>query len=488
MSLPVPHFATAAWPPMLRRAGLVLLTVQLAACASSAISPQARDPELPDAWSQKPIAETAAAPAGAVDLPTEGWLVALDSPQLETLVHEAQAGNYRLGRQYAVVEELGQAITSAGADRWPGASLGVSGGRNMLDAEQGGRTYTESWQGSLDLSWELDIWGKLGDQQQRAELDYGAALATLRQQQIQLTADVATGWFDSIANTRLLALLQQRLDNVSSDLDSLEQGYRRGLNEARDVYLSRNTVADSRASLASQRQSLQESIAALQRLLARYPSGEGLDLDARLPELDPVAPAGAPALLLQRRPDIQQAWLSLLSADAGLAVAHKNRFPSLSLTGRAGTTSAALDGLVDQGLSSWSLGASLVQPLFEAGRLKSLEGQARARVVQAEKTYLDTVFDAFAEVESLLSAEQTLREQLQAQRESRDNANIAYDLSLQQYNRGLVDYTTVLEAQRRAFDAQTAAIQLHNRVIGNRISLYRALGGDFERRQPVASR
>ncbi len=470
----------------MRLGAVVALAVQLAACAGSAISPQALDPQLPAAWRQ--AGEIATDPNTPLPLATEGWLAALDSPQLETLVAEAQDHNYALGRQHARVEELGQAITSEGAARWPSASLGVSGGRNMLDAEQGGRVYTESWQGELSLGWELDIWGKLSDQQQRAELDYGAGLAALRQQQIQLTADIAQRWFDSIANARLEALLQQRLDNVSSDLDSLEQGYRRGLNEARDVYLGRNTVADSRASLAGQRQTLQESVSALQLLLARYPSGEGLALDATLPELQPVTPAGAPALLLQRRPDIQQAWLELLSADAGLAIAHKNRFPTLSLTGRAGSSSAALDGLVDQGLGSWSIGASLVQPLFEAGRLQSLEAQARARVVQAEKTYLETVFNALAEVESLLSAEGSLSEQLAAQRESRDNANIAYDLSLQQYNRGLVDYTTVLEAQRRAFDAQTAAIQLHNQVIANRISLYRALGGDFERHSPVASR
>lgn len=459
----------------LARAGAACLcALYLAGCASSAISPATRQLELPESWEQ-------ANEAGTAEASTAGWLSELDSKALEALVGEAQVENYQLALQRARVEELRQAVISEGAARWPGLSAEVDGGRNRLTGDSGNRLYTESWGADLSLSWELDIWGKLNDRQRQAELRYRSALAALRQQRIQLAADVATGWFDTIANTRLEALLEQRLDNVSADLASLEQGYRRGLNAALDVYLSRNTVADSRASLAQQRQSLQEATASLQLLLARYPGGSALEAGATLPELDPVTPAGSPAQLLQRRPDIQQAWLDLLAADAGLAVAHKDRFPAFSLVGGAGTTSDALHGLVDAGLGTWSIGASLSQPLFQAGRLKSLEEQARARVAQAEQSYLGTVFNALAEVERLLSAEHSLRQQLEAQRESRENADIAYELSLQQYERGLVDYTTVLEAQRRAFDAQTAAIGLHNEVIANRINLYQALGGDFQR-------
>jgi len=444
--------------------GMLLLSC-LCACATSAISPQARDPQLPQRW-QQPAAPAATAPAA-------GWLQELDSAPLEQLVAESQAANYTLARQRARVEELRQGVTVEAAALWPQVSAEVGAARSKVDGSDSNNADVTLWQADVALDWELDIWGKLSDRQRQA------ALAALREQQIQLAAEVATGWFSTLANAQLEALLAQRLDNVSADLASLQQGYRRGLFEARDVYLSRNTVADSRANLAGQQQAYQEARAALQLSLARYPSGRGPALQGELPELRPVTAAGTPALLLQRRSDIQGAWLELLAADAGLAAAHKDRFPSFSLVGRAGRTSGDLDNLVDVGLSSWSIGASLAQPLFQAGRLQALEAQARARVVQAEKAYLDTVYTALAEVERLLSAELTLRQQLDAQRESRQNANIAYELSLQQYERGLVDYTTVLEAQRRAFDAQTAVIQLHYQVIANRIELYRALGGDF---------
>jgi len=449
-----------------------LLVLSLAGCASSGISPETRNLNLPQQWNHSvpTITDTRVTPA-------QNWLQALDSPSLEQLVVEAQGANYQLARQRARVAELQQAVTTQQAQRWPGLALGLEAGRNGLEGDGGGNTTTQSWRADLELSWELDIWGKLSDRERQAELGYQSALATLHQQQIQLAADVASGWFNTIANVQLEGLLQQRLDNVSSDLESLEQGYRRGINAALDVYLSRNTVADSRAALAQQRQNRQAATSALQLLLARYPSGSDLEPQAEFPELEPITSAGTPAQMLLRRPDVQQAWLDLLAADAGLAAAHKDRFPSFTLVGGTGSTSSALHSLVDAGLSSWTIGASLAQALFDAGRLKSLEAQARSRVAQAEQNYLDTVFKALAEAENLLSAETYLRQQLQAQRASRSNADIAYELSLQQYERGLVEYTTVLEAQRRAFDAQTSAIQLHNQVIANRISLYRALGG-----------
>ncbi len=455
----------------------------LTGCIGSAISPETRDLPLPGQWQQAetPASEAPATGAAASGTPPsiEGWLARLKSTQLEALVGEAQVHNRQLARQRALVRQLYHAVTSTGADLWPSIGLEASGERSGVYADHDVDVYTEIWQGGLNIDWELDIWGKLSDRQREAELNYRAALAALHEQRIELTADVATRWFDTITNTQLESLLTKRLENVSDDLDSLQQGFRRGLSPALDVYLSRNTVADSEVNLAQQQQALIISRSNLQLLLGRYPGGAAIPLDNNLPELELITSSGAPAQLLQRRADIQQAWLSLLATDAGLAAAHKDRFPSFSLVGRAGTSSDALHGLVDSGLSSWTIGASLTQPLFQAGRLKSLEEQARAQVEQAEQVYLDAVYNALAEVEQALSAETSLRRQLAAQRKSRDNANIAYELSLQQYQRGLVDYTTVLESQRRAFDAQTAAISLHNQAIANRITLYRALGGDF---------
>ena len=177
--------------------------------------------------------------------------------------------------------------------------------------------------------------------QQRATLG-------IARQRVRLAANVVSASFDVAAATQLQALLDQRLANLAQSLDVIDSGYRSGLNSALDVYLARNTLEQERANVAKQRQRRMQAVAALELLLADYPDGQ-LRIGEVLPEpAEPVA-AGAPAELLQRRPGIQQAWLELLAADAALAVAHKNRFPSFSLSANARDTADAFGQLLNGG-------------------------------------------------------------------------------------------------------------------------------------------
>jgi len=243
--------------------------------------------------------------------------------------------------------------------------------------------------------------------------------------------------------------------------------------------LARNQEERERANVAEQEQAQQEARAALQLSLARYPDGD-LVIDGELPVPVDSIPAGLPSELLTRRPDIQQAWLELLAADAQLAVAHKTRFPSLSLVGSTGVSSVEFADLVSGGASGWSLAFGLTQPLFNAGRLAAQEEQALIRVRIAEQVWLDLVYRAFAEVENAISRTASLDVRYEAQLEAAKNSRAALQLALDQYQRGLVTYTTVLESQRQAFDAAATVVQLKNQRLQNRLVLYIALGGDFE--------
>ena len=269
--------------------------------------------------------------------------------------------------------------------------------------------------------------------------------------------------FDASSATQLLGLLNQRFTNLTESLDVIERGYRSGLNDALDVYLSRNTLELERAGIANQQQIHFESLTRLELLLGDYPAAK-LAVSANLQSLhlDPIA-AGIPANLLSRRSDIQQAWLELLSADAGVAIAHRNRFPALNLSGSLSDSSQELDELLDGGSLMWRVAASLIQPLFQGGRLAALE----------------VVFRALAEVENALSREQALNARYEAFVRAEQNAGTALELAFDQYQRGLAPYTAVLESQRRAFDAQTTLIQLQNQQLKNRVNLLLALGGDY---------
>jgi outer membrane protein TolC len=227
-----------------------------------------------------------------------------------------------------------------------------------------------------------------------------------------------------------------------------------------------------------QQQLLTESTAELQLALARYPDGK-MSIDGELPIVNEPIPVGLPSDLLTRRPDLQEAWLQLLAADASVAVAHRARFPSLSLVSNGGIASTEFSELLDGNAESWSLLGNLSQPLFNSGRLAALEEQALQRVRQAEQQYLSLVYAAFAEVENAISRSGSILSRYQSFQEAEKNADAALNLALEQYQRGLVAYTTVLESQRQAFDAEVTVVQLRNLLLQNRLSLYQALGGEF---------
>jgi outer membrane protein, multidrug efflux system len=443
-----------------------LIALLLSGCSAS---PRSRDlvTELPAEWQ--------AAINSAESLSnTQGFL---DNSELQRLIAEAISNNYQLAQAREALEERRLAVIISGAERYPLVTLNLEGRRQKSVVNGNNQSILENYSGALNATWELDIWGKLSDRQKQAQLSYMAARFGYNRTQRQLTADVATAWAALMAAREQLALFDQRLINLQANLDIIESGYRRGLNAALDVYLTRNTVAEEQSRVASQHQVVFEQIVVLQRLLARYPDGQWQAFQA-LPAVEDMLPAGMPSELLSRRNDIQQAWASLLSADAALAVAHKERFPSLNLVASGGSASEALHSLVDEGSLAWSLLADLSQPVFAGRRLQAEEQQAASRVSQAEKAYLDILFTAMAETEQTLNNEHRLRQRYQALLQAEQNANAAYDLSFQQYRRGLVDYATVLEAQRRAFDAQTGVIQLRNQLVSNRIALVLALGGD----------
>ncbi len=437
----------------------------LAACTQQR-QPPANLQALPEQYSSQ------SAPAAA---PPEAWLDTFRTPVLHSLVDQALADNYLLSLQAAEVEVARQQARLVLADRLPELNSSLSARR--LRPVTGGRVSTQ-FDVAVDLGLDIDVWGRLADQHRQAALNLAAARMDYLDARRSLVAQTVSAVFSAISAAQLQALFNSRLHNLRQSLDVIEQGYRSGLNEALDVYLAQTTVQQERANVASQHQAIFSANTSLQLLLAAYPDAR-LELPAELPALPPLTGTGLPVQLLQRRPDVQRAWLELLAADAGAAAAHKNLLPGVSFTTSLSDSDNAVRRLLDSGNLAWSASASVLQPLFQGGRLRALQAQAELRVVQAEQRYLDTVFSALAEVENELNNALSLEEQLQAFSAAQTNAEAALELAFDQYQRGLVTYTTVLESQRRAFDAQTTLVQLRNQQLQSRVILLQALGGAF---------
>lgn len=437
-------------------------------CTHSAITPQATEVGMPADWAR-------GGDSGMVDF---NWLERFEDPQLTNLVTEAVKHNYLLEQERARLYQAEQTVVIVRANRFPDLDVSIDGSRRGFSDTSGQRATVESFGAEVGARWEVDLWGRLSKEQQAAQLALGAQRARFESVQRNLAAATASAYFGVMEAKQLLEVARRRLDNAIESHDIVASGYRQGLNDALDLYLARNQVERQRANYAQQEQALTETIADLQLSLARYPDGR-MEIPGVLPVLTDPIPAGLPSELLTRRTDVQEAWLNLLATDADLAAAHKARFPSLSLVGSAGVASAEFSELLDTDLSVWSIAGGVTQPLFNAGRLEAVEEQAVARVRQAEQQYLDLVFRAFADVENAISRSVSLRERYESFLDAETNSRAALNLALEQYQRGLVPYTTVLESQRQAFDAEATVVQLRNLLLQNRLSLYLALGGEF---------
>jgi NodT family efflux transporter outer membrane factor (OMF) lipoprotein len=437
-------------------------------CTTSAITTAASSPAFPESFAQ----------GGSDGKVSANWLREFDELKLNAMVSEAVEKNYALEQERARLAQAEQTVVIARANRFPELDLSLSGSRRGFDDSNGTRITANSFDAGLDVSMEVDLWGRLSRVQQAAQLDYAAQQARVTAAERDLAIATAAGVFRVMEAQQLLQVAQRRQDNARESHDIVASGYRQGLNDALDLYLARNELERQQANLSQQRQLLTETVADLQLALARYPDGK-LRIDGDLPLLSEPIPVGLPSDLLARRPDLQEAWLQLLSSDAELAAAHKARFPSLALVGSGGVATAEFSDLLDIDGASWSLLAGLSQPLFDGGRLSALEVQSAARVRESEQQYLSLVYGAFAEVENSIARSSSLTERYDAFQEAEKNARAALDLALEQYQRGLVTYTTVLESQRQAFDAEVTVVQLRNLLLQNRLTLYGALGGEF---------
>lgn len=437
----------------------------MAGCAAPESRTIDQTTQVPEQWR----ADQADGPRAQADSP--GWLAGFNDASLEALVQEAMDNNPDLGAARARAEQAYQAVVIAGADRYPGVGLSY----DLSRPESG----TTSFSLAAGFSWDVDIWGELSARQRQAQLEYASAEADLKQSRETLAADISRAWFRVQETQLLLDLFRERSDNLKSDLAVIESGYRQGLYEALDLYLARNDLNAQLATVSEQALALAESQRELERLLGRYPAA-ALSSEQSLPVLETAVPLVLPSEMVVQRSDLQSSWLSLLAADEGLAAAHRARFPSFSLNADYGGSSDDLSELVSSGNLAWLLGASLTQPLFDAGRLRAQQDQQQARRQELEFNYLSDLYSAFSEVENALDARDALAERYRLYLSAEENALQAEQLAFERYQRGLEEFTTVLESQRRSLDAQTSVIQLRRSLLENRVALAVALGGSFE--------
>jgi outer membrane protein, multidrug efflux system len=450
----------------------IAASITFAGCATYPQQSVAPQIELPNTWNA----------AATIEGAPEAWLKDLNSPDLEVLIEEALVNNPNLQRTAAQFDQSIAEARIAGADQLPSAGLGLNGTRQKIStfgpSNTGGVRF-DNYDLALNLSWELDLWGQLRDRSSAALAQVEASEAELRGARLSLAANVAKSWFNYIEAQEQLYLSQKTAEADQANLQTIEQRFKRGLSEGLELRQMRTQTAFADADITTRRRALDQATRSLEVLIGRYPKSE-LITKSTLPPLPKNIPAGLPADLLSRRPDLIAAERRLAAAEKELNASRKDRLPKISLTTSAGTSSQEFNNLLDSDFSAWKLGANLTQPIFQGGRINANIDRSQAILEQSIAQYRSTALQAFLEVETTLAAERFLQDQQRQLLIAEQEAAEAEALAWQRYREGTADFVNVLNSQRSAASARSRLIALRNLLLQNRIDLYLALGGPFE--------
>lgn len=412
------------------------------------------------------------APMAAV---AEHWLADFQDRRLDALVREALANNYDLKAAAARVEAARAEARVAGAGRLPQAYFTPTYQR---EEDNSGTSDTHHFELLFNLSWEIDVWGRIRAFQQAAGLEAEATEEDLRGARLSLAARVAQGHFQVAEALYQARIAEQSIQDRRKVVDLVRGRFQRGLADGLDLRLALTDLANAEAQLAEARNRAQLATRTLETLLARYPAGT-LDAAAELSALPPPAPAGLPSELLERRPDLAAALRRLVAADRRLESAEKSLLPRIGLTAGGGARSPALADLVDPRAAAWNFAAGLAQPLFTGGRLLGEIDLAGAGVQESLNLYRGAALRAFREVEQALAAEAWLRGREQALAEALRQIQASQELAVHSYRNGRIDILTLLDSYRSTLNAQSEYAAVRRSLLDNRVQLYLALGGGY---------
>ena len=456
-------------------AGLLLVGAALPACN---VGPNYERPQVATAASYRgQQIESEAAPAALAE---RGWWELFEDQALQTLIRTALERNQDLRIAAARRLEAEALLGGARAEQLPTLSgqLSAQGSRSIAGPRASDAN--GSFFAGLSASWEIDFWGKFRRASESAQADLLATEWGRRATMQSLVAQVASAYFILRALDQQLRIAEGALEARRESLRLTLRREQSGAGSLLDVHQAEELVQlaeGERVNLARRIEQHENLIATLLGLDPR-PISRGQPLEAQA--LPPEVPAGLPSALLERRPDIRAAEQQLVSANAQIGVARAQRFPSLSLTGSGGVVSGALLALFTSPAVVLNAAGSLVQPLFDGGRLSAQESAAGARAQQAALLYERTIVQAMREVSDALVGFRRNRELLVSRDALLEASRQALSLVEARYQGGSSSYLEVLDASSRRLEAEFALVQTRLDALLSYVDVYRALGGGWQ--------
>lgn len=426
---------------------------------------------------------TAAAPAKAAEsLGDEKWWEVFQDQELQNLIRTALQNNYDVRIAATRVLESKAQLGITRADQYPSLAVGGS----IVDQRSPAIGPIPSYEVGLgqvtaSAAWNPDFWGRYRRATEAARANLLANEWAQKQVMSTLVASVAIAYFQLRQLDLELEISQRTLSSRSESLKLTNTLEQHGLSSMLDVRQSEQLVYTAAEEVPDFQRQIAEQENAISILLGRNPGDvpRGLALTAQ--PHPPAVPAGLPSSLLQRRPDIREAEQQLIAANAQIGVARSAYFPQISLTGSAGFETPALTSLFTGPAGLWNFGASLTQPIFEGGRIKSNVRFTEAQRQQFLLTYQQTIQGAFRDVSNALVAYQKDREFRVQQEQLWKSAQNAAHLSEVRFKAGTTDYLEVLTNETNSFSAELGLAQAQGNELVALVQLYQALGGGWQR-------
>jgi len=410
------------------------------------------------------------------------WWAIYGDAELDRLEQQAAAANQELHQAAARLAQVRSRLRSSEADRVPRIDLNGSARRQRTSGDLSfgldGET-SNLLQLPFDLSYEIDLFGRVRRSIEAAEADTASAEADYQAVLLSLQAELARSYFGLRALDSEIALLQKTVGLREDALKLVQSQFRNGVISQLDLSRAETELATVRSELLAlqrQRDAQQNAIAVLVGDPASKFQLATAPLDLPVPAVAP----GLPSSLLERRPDIAAAERQMAAASARIGVAETAFFPAISLTGSAGFTSTEVDRLFDWDNRTWGLGPAISLPIFEGGRNRANLERSKAAYEEAVAAYRQQVLVAFAEVEDGLSGLAWLQQQDGALQQAVAAANQAWHLSEKRYRAGRVSYLEVVDTQRTALETERAAVQLKGARLATSVLLIKALGGGWQ--------
>jgi len=464
---------------------MILIVMFATVLASCRVGPNYKKPIVPVPSTFRAADQTTS--TNNASIADSKWFEVFEDEQLQNLIHTALVENYDLRAAVVRVDAARASLGIARADQRPSVGIGTSITSSRTSANgaiplSSGFEQNRTFGGvALDLlSFEADVWGRL---QRTTEASQAALLASEENRKVVVTtlvSDVAAAYFNLLELDTELEIAKRTLNTRQDSLELIRMREARGLATLLEVRQGEQLVRAAERIIPRLEESIEQTENQISLLLGRSPGaitrGNALEDQAQPPSV----PAGLPAALLERRPDIRRAEQTLVGTNAMIGVAKAAYFPRISLTGLLGFQSSQLNGLFNGSAGVWQFVPQVTQPIFTGGRLRSNVELATAQQQLALIEYERVIQTAFREVADALIQRQKAQEVRVNQELLVTTLQDRSRLSYMRYRGGVDTLLSALDADRDLFDAELGLVQAKRDELLTLVRLYRALGGGWQ--------